>query len=333
MITEAISSLKAKSGSSQHAIAKFIAEKYYGGDHVTQSFKRKVWIQLNELTQLGKLVKVKRSFKLPAAVKKSSAVEEIVWNGKYVDKFERLSEEMIPDEELIQKEKASLEEWKKVAAVSTVDLAIVGSMEKLMQVKQKLVRVKANTLANIRSFKDSYNKKLWHMQLQLNNDDIGEELTDLYEERSKIIESIPDFWSTVFMNDYSLRRHMNDDDKKIITYYLKSVVVEGRPYVTSVCTITLKFGENPHFENSDLTKEIHFSRERITGSSGTEIKWKSTGTTEGNITSGVEEEKARTGMHESFFTWFEESTKKLHDEVVNIIANDLWCYAPNYYIR
>ncbi|MCL7025619.1 hypothetical protein MKW94_002189 [Papaver nudicaule] len=309
MITEAISSLKAISGSSQHAIAKFIAEKYYGGD-VTQNIKRKLRIQLNELTQLGKLVKVKRSFKLPAAAKKSSAVEEeIVWDGKYVDKFERLSEEMIPDEELIQKEKANVEEWKKVAAVSTVDLAIVGSMEKLMQVKQELVR----------------NKKLWDMQLQLNNDDIGEEeLTDLYEERSKIIESIPDFWSTVFMNDYSLRRHMNDDDKKIITYYLKSVVVEGRPYVTS----------NPHFENSDLTKIFHFSCERITGSSGTKVKWKKTGTDQGICTSGLEEEKAHTGMHESFFTWFEEeSTKKLHDEVVNIIANDLWCYAPNYYIR
>ncbi|MCL7032238.1 hypothetical protein MKW94_018325 [Papaver nudicaule] len=253
MITEAISSLKAKSGSSQHAIAKFIAEKYYGGA-VTQSFKRKLWIQLNELTQSGKLVKVKRSFKLPAAVKKSSAVEEeIVWDGKYVDKFERLSEEMIPDEELIRKRKRT-----------TVDLAIVGSMEKLMQVKQEL-----------------------------------------------IIESIPDFWPTVFMNDYSLRRHMNDYDKKIITNYLKSVVVEGRPYVTSVCTITLKFGENPHFENSDLTKKIHFSRERITGSSGTKIKWKT--------------EKAHTGMRKSFFTWFEEeSPKKLHDEVVNWFGFSAW---------
>lgn len=72
MVTEAISSLKAESGLSQHEIAKFIEEKYYVG-RLPQSYKKTLLKELNELAKSGRLVKGKRSFKLPEKVEKNSA--------------------------------------------------------------------------------------------------------------------------------------------------------------------------------------------------------------------------------------------------------------------
>ncbi|KAJ9567355.1 hypothetical protein OSB04_003321 [Centaurea solstitialis] len=64
MIKEAILALKEKSGSSQYAIAKFVEEK---NKNLPANFKKVLLVQLKRLVADGKLVKVKASFKLPAA--------------------------------------------------------------------------------------------------------------------------------------------------------------------------------------------------------------------------------------------------------------------------
>lgn len=73
MITEAIVTLKEKTGSSQYAITKYSEEKH---KHLPTSFRKLLLFHLKKLVASGKLVKVKNSFKLaPAApVKKSSTV-------------------------------------------------------------------------------------------------------------------------------------------------------------------------------------------------------------------------------------------------------------------
>ena len=73
MITEAIVTLKEKTGSSQYAITKYSEEKH---KHLPTSFRKLLLFHLKKLVASGKLVKVKNSFKLaPAApVKKSSIV-------------------------------------------------------------------------------------------------------------------------------------------------------------------------------------------------------------------------------------------------------------------
>lgn len=73
MITEAIVTLKEKTGSSQYAITKYSEEKH---KHLPTSFRKLLLFHLKKLVASGKLVKVKNSFKLaPAApVKKSSSV-------------------------------------------------------------------------------------------------------------------------------------------------------------------------------------------------------------------------------------------------------------------
>ncbi|KAJ4967951.1 hypothetical protein NE237_014652 [Protea cynaroides] len=67
MITEAISSLKDRTGSSLPAIAKFIAENY--GTGLPSNFKKILSVQLKKLAKSERLVKVKNSYKISAAEK------------------------------------------------------------------------------------------------------------------------------------------------------------------------------------------------------------------------------------------------------------------------
>ncbi|KAI3948482.1 hypothetical protein MKW98_019232 [Papaver atlanticum] len=299
---------------------------------------------------------------------KTEGEKETMGIEKNVEKIERMSEAMVPriskKEELFQKNKASLEDWKKVAEKSSrVDFALVESLEKLMEVKQDLDGVKGKVLQKIQASEDSVNEKQWEKEAELLEK--NGVLMDFYEQRKKIVESIPNFWSTVFMN-YLMQRSVANVDKQIIKY-LESVDVKGRPYVTPVFRVTLNFGENRFFENPSLIRTINYSRERITSSIGTDIKWKAVkGITAGfeeksndqsdtdmreenstdikwktgkGITAGFEEKSSDwldTDIHKSFFTWFEDSSEKLHDEldeVANSIAHTLWLYAPNYYVE
>lgn len=77
MITEAIISLKERTGSSQYAITKFIEEKH---KHLPPTFRKLLLFNLKKLVAAGKLVKVKNSFKLPAgsaSTKSASATASV----------------------------------------------------------------------------------------------------------------------------------------------------------------------------------------------------------------------------------------------------------------
>ncbi|KAK8712707.1 hypothetical protein V6N13_147937 [Hibiscus sabdariffa] len=67
MISNAILSLKERTGSSQYAIAKFIEEKY---KQLPPNFRKLLLVQLKKFVASGKLVKVKASYKLPPATAK-----------------------------------------------------------------------------------------------------------------------------------------------------------------------------------------------------------------------------------------------------------------------
>lgn len=75
MAVEAIATLRERTGSSRRAIAKYI-EAHYKSD-LPSNFKKLLTNQLRILSQKGKLVQVKRSFKLTEELKKSSQVKAI----------------------------------------------------------------------------------------------------------------------------------------------------------------------------------------------------------------------------------------------------------------
>jgi histone H1/5 len=70
MIKEAISALKERTGSSAHAIAKYMGGKY--GASLPANYKKMLSIQLRGFAAKGKLVKVKASYKLSDAAKRDS---------------------------------------------------------------------------------------------------------------------------------------------------------------------------------------------------------------------------------------------------------------------
>lgn len=73
MITEAISTLKERTGSSQPAIAKFLEEKYE--KVLPSNFRKMLSVQLKNCVKTEKLVKVKNSYKISASQKTNSAKE------------------------------------------------------------------------------------------------------------------------------------------------------------------------------------------------------------------------------------------------------------------
>eukprot|EP01018_Ginkgo_biloba_P001133 Gb_29559 [translate_table: standard] len=72
MITEAITALKERGGSSPQAIAKHIIEKYKS--ELPSTFKKKLNVQLRNLTNSGTLIKIKGSYKF--SEKSSKAVPD-----------------------------------------------------------------------------------------------------------------------------------------------------------------------------------------------------------------------------------------------------------------
>eukprot|EP00262_Sarcandra_glabra_P022364 TRINITY_DN9897_c1_g1_i1.p1 TRINITY_DN9897_c1_g1~~TRINITY_DN9897_c1_g1_i1.p1 ORF type:complete len:184 (+),score=46.68 TRINITY_DN9897_c1_g1_i1:92-643(+) len=74
MISEAISSLKDRTGSSQQAISKFIEEKYK--NNLPPNFKKLLSIQLKRFAKSEKLVKIKHSFKIASTEKAKKVVVE-----------------------------------------------------------------------------------------------------------------------------------------------------------------------------------------------------------------------------------------------------------------
>ncbi|KAG7970977.1 hypothetical protein I3843_07G111900 [Carya illinoinensis] len=74
MISEAILTLKDRTGSSQQAIAKFAEEKYK--KVLPPNFKKVLSVQLKRFVKSERLVKIKNSFKVSSTEKVKLAVKE-----------------------------------------------------------------------------------------------------------------------------------------------------------------------------------------------------------------------------------------------------------------
>lgn len=149
----------------------------------------------------------------------------------------------------------------------------------------------------------------------------------LYEKRSEVIRTIPDFWLTAFMSHPVLGDLLTEEDQQIFSH-LSSIGVDDCTDVKSGYSISFVFKPNPYFEDTKLTKSFTFLDEGIAKITATNIEWK-----EGKgIPNGVADEKKgnkRPPADESFFTWFSEAEFKsdideFQDEVSDIIKDELW---------
>ncbi|CAA3030220.1 NAP1-related 2-like [Olea europaea subsp. europaea] len=208
-----------------------------------------------------------------------------------------------------------LEEENNVA--EKIDGELVLSIEKLQEIQDELEKINEEASEKVLEVEQKYN----------------EIRKPVYDKRNDIIKSIPDFWLTAFLSHPALSELFTDEDQKIFKY-LSSLEVEDFKDMKSGYSITFHFSPNPYFEDTKLTKTFTFLDEG-TKITATAIKWK-----EGmGIPNGVAEQKngnKRPHAEESFFTWFSETESKgdideIHDEVAEIIKDDLWPNPLTYF--
>ncbi|XP_073122899.1 NAP1-related protein 2-like isoform X2 [Henckelia pumila] len=195
---------------------------------------------------------------------------------------------------------------------------LIQSIEKLQEIQEELEKINEEASDKVLEVEQKYNAIR----------------KPIYDKRNEHIKSIPDFWLTAFMSHPALGELLTEKDQKVFKY-LGNLEVEESKDVKSGYSITFNFDPNPYFENSELTKTFTFLEEGTTTITATSIKWK-----EGmDIPNGVVEEKngnKRSHVEESFFTWFNETQHKgnmveIHDEVAEIIKEDLWPNPLTYF--
>lgn len=199
-----------------------------------------------------------------------------------------------------------------------IDGELVLSIEKLQEIQDELEKINEEASDKVLEVEQKYN----------------EVRKPVYDKRSEIIKAIPDFWLTAFMSHPALCDLLSEEDQKIFKH-LSSLEVEDFKDVKSGYSITFNFSSNPYFEDTKLTKTFTFLDEGTTKITATTIKWK-----EGQgIPNGVAHEKKgskRPHEEESFFSWFSETQQRddmdeIHDEVAEIIKEDLWPNPLTYF--
>ncbi|CAN6572060.1 unnamed protein product [Malus baccata var. baccata] len=176
-----------------------------------------------------------------------------------------------------------------------LDKEFVLSVQKLQEVQDELDKVD-----------DEENDKVLDIEQKYN-----EIRRPVYVKRNEIIKTIPDFWLTSFMSHPVLCDILSAEDQKIFKY-LKSIDV-------------VDFKDD---------KTLGYSVTFTTKITGTPVKWKE-GMGLANGVTDVKNGKKRPHVDESFFSLFNETEHKdidaIHDEVVEIIKNDLWPNPLKYF--
>ncbi|XP_027367615.1 NAP1-related protein 2-like isoform X1 [Abrus precatorius] len=202
--------------------------------------------------------------------------------------------------------------------VDDVDGELVLSIEKLQEIQDELEKINEEASDKVLEIEQKYN----------------EIRKPVYDKRNDIIKRIPDFWLTAFLSHPALGDLLNEEDQKIFKY-LSSLEVEDYKDVKSGYSITFNFNPNPYFEDTKLVKTYTFLEEGTTKVTATPIKWK-----EGKgIPNGVNHEKKgnkRAPTDVSFFSWFNDTEQKddmddIHDEVAELIKDDLWPNPLTYF--
>ncbi|KAK0586138.1 hypothetical protein LWI29_001648 [Acer saccharum] len=200
-----------------------------------------------------------------------------------------------------------------------IDSELVLSIEKLQEIQDELEKINEEASDKVLEVEQKY----------------SEVRKPVYDKRNDIIKSIPDFWLTAFISHPALGELLSEEDQKIFRH-LNSLEVEDFKDVKSGYSITFNFHPNPYFEDTKLTKTFTFlDDEGSMKITATSIKWK-----EGmGLPNGVNHEKKgnkRPFADESFFTWFSDTQEKdtidgIHDEVAEIIKEDLWPNPLTYF--
>ncbi|XP_045597999.1 protein SET [Procambarus clarkii] len=158
-----------------------------------------------------------------------------------------------------------------------------------------------------------------------------------FENRSKIIQRIPNFWVTAFVNHPQISAILEEEEEECL-HYLTKLDVEEFDDIKSGYRIKFHFEENPYFENDVLTKEFHLGSTGDPASQSTEIKWKGGHNLVERFRQRMQQgEKGGTGRKRplelrSFFSWFSDHGDPSADEIAEVIKDDMWPNPLQYFL-
>ncbi|XP_066240192.1 putative testis-specific Y-encoded-like protein 3 [Saccopteryx leptura] len=142
--------------------------------------------------------------------------------------------------------------------------------------------------------------------------------------RSFIIQNIPGFWLTVFLNHPELSAMISPRDEDILCY-LMNLEVRDLRHARSGCKFKFRFWSNPYFRNKVIVKEYECRSSGRVVSVATRIRWH-----RGQEPPALVHRNRET-VH-SFFSWFSQHSLPEADRVAQIIKDDLWPNPLQYYL-
>ncbi|XP_023056966.1 putative testis-specific Y-encoded-like protein 3 [Piliocolobus tephrosceles] len=142
--------------------------------------------------------------------------------------------------------------------------------------------------------------------------------------RSFIIQNIPGFWVTAFLNHPQLSAMISLRDEEILCYLMNLEVRELRHSRTG-CKFKFRFWSNPYFQNKVIMKEYECRASGRVVSVATRIRWH-----RGQEPPALVHRNRDTVR--SFFSWFSQHSLPEADRVAQIIKDDLWPNPLQYYL-
>ncbi|XP_007932731.1 putative testis-specific Y-encoded-like protein 3 [Orycteropus afer afer] len=142
--------------------------------------------------------------------------------------------------------------------------------------------------------------------------------------RSFIIQNIPGFWVTAFLNHPQLSAMISPRDEDMLGYLMNLEVRELRHARTGY-KFKFRFWSNPYFRNKVIVKEYECRSSGRVVSIATRIRWH-----RGQEPPALVH-RNRDTVH-SFFSWFSQHSLPEADRVAQIIKEDLWRNPLQYYL-
>merc|ERR1712113_898023 len=160
-----------------------------------------------------------------------------------------------------------------------------------------------------------------------------------YDKRNDIIQRIPKFWLTAFINHPQITAIIEEDEEDCLQY-LNKLEVEEFEDIKSGYRIKLYFDKNPYFDNDCLTKEFHLGSSGDPASQSTPIQWKEGMDLAAKFAqrnaAAQETAKGRKRAHQqqmkTFFTWFCDNGDPSDDEIAEVIKDDMWPNPLQYFL-
>jgi len=162
-----------------------------------------------------------------------------------------------------------------------------------------------------------------------------------FEKRNQLIQKIPNFWVTAFVNHPQISAILDEDEEECL-HFLSKLEVEEFEDIKSGYRIKFYFDENPYFENETLTKEFHLGSTGDPASQSTQIKWKEGSELAKRLKEATQKaasldlkSQSRKRHHDiprTFFTWFADHGDASADDIAEVIKDDMWPNPLQYFL-